>query len=471
MAQGIWTPTRGTDSTPNWVTGTNWNNPHAQGLVHISRPAVGMRDFQQGQSNGTRPVALGASAALGFGTQGVSFADAFMSSFSGSPAHKTVLVRMAINSYSDRARVFDKRVVSEVEVLYIDSITGSFTYSIVGTGSQRITKFTPPPYGPRPFVLVLTANNTSPNNPADARLFINGVEQTRTTESAGSGTTVTNADPFVFGNRWNDKLRGLDGAISDIIFWDRIFQPEEVREVSATFSQLYLDDSDTLIFDMGAGGGAVTASGSLAAVSLTAAAGTATGGASASSALAAVSLGAAQASAMGGASASGSIDAIDLSPANGAATAGATATGALDAVDLTPVSGTASGGAVVPGNASGSLAPVSLAAVAGSASAAANAAAVFASLAINPATGAAYGAAVAVGGLPVIALSPATATATGGASIAGNASGAFAGISLSAITGTANDLEASASPYVAFVPYTNHIAFVPSSTTTAVRGL
>lgn len=468
MTQGIWTPGGPFDRQPQGPVEVDWANPIARGLnfcvVNAFDHAGDKTAARVDVNRSTSPSGVVERFIFNSNTSAISVAG----NFASPNLTQLILGRTDGNAPPGPMGVLGVSGIPSVTTVaggFIKHVGGDFwRFSIIDSGGQKNAFDTSVTSKGRLDLIVGVANGTN------VRLFRDGV--LKGTAAAGNATGVVNS--LSIGTSCNSQSFGGDVALA--CNWNRALSDAEIASISANPWQLFRDDtSDVLIFDMGAGGGAVTAYGAPASLSLVAASGAATGGASASSALSAVSLSPVEATATGGTviagNAAGAFASTGLSAAQASATGAASASGLLDGIDLAPVSGTASGGAIVPGNAAGDLASISLSAAAGSSSAAATAAAVFASLAINPATGAAYGAAVAVGGLPVIALSPVAGTATGGASVAGNASGALAGISLSAITGTANDLEASASPYVAYVPYTNHIAFVPAVSNTALRGL
>lgn len=322
--------------------------------------------------------------------------------------------------------------------LYDKSGTGNLIFEIATGGSIRYLD-TIQPITSSPVVLAGTYNG------ATQTAYIGGNVVGTPASVTGSISYPNSADrgPAI-GNFWNYTVQGrsFNGAVYLTCVWNRALSATEIKSLSDNPWQLF-QGTNRAIWVPVTGGAASpdgTATGSLAALTLTAATGTASGtgavNGNATGSLAATTLSAATGTATGTATATGSLAAITETAATGSATGTATATAASPDVTLTAATGTANGTTAGNANASGSLAAVALTAATGTATGGASTSGAPTTVTLTAATGTASNSANgnAFATFMALVLTPPGATASGGAT----ATCLFAGISLTPPGATAS---------------------------------
>lgn len=222
---------------------------------------------------------------------------------------------------------------------------------------------------------------------------------------------------------------------------------------SATWGSLTTGDQWTSVlvtFAAGAAATNATGTGTLAALTLSAPAGTASGttvvNATGTGALTTITLSAPTGTASAGTvvdgSATGTVPALTLSTPTGAATGSASATGAIAAVTLSTPAATATGTTVINASATGTITAVTLSTPTGTAFAGTvvdgNATGTITALTLSTPAGSSSGSGVATGTVTALTLSAPSASASGTTVINASATGTITAVTLSAPAGVAD---------------------------------
>src|SRR5262249_26199654 len=177
-------------------------------------------DASGNNRNGT--VAGAAWTTAGKYSQALSFSGSTAKVTSGLNAHGTVRSYML---WTNRAgagggnfgRIFDKRTSgAEVELLYNDEGAGVYRYIRAWSGGVGNWTIPQPSLNAWHHIAVVYDASSAANKP---QIYVDGVAQIVAQVSAPSGAPLTNADPYVLGNRGAGD-RGWNGVLDDLRMYD-----------------------------------------------------------------------------------------------------------------------------------------------------------------------------------------------------------------------------------------------------------
>lgn len=464
MAQGIWTPGGPFDRQPQGPVGVDWSNPIARNLS-ISVPLGGdTRNIVPGVSPQTASSGHKiAVSSIGLVSEFTGTTDGIVHTFTAPSSPITISAWIFASGVGGGAVCAltgpyggDNWWTHTLEV----SATQIFSNTAAGGGTDASINYALPAVGRWYHAALVVASAT------DRRLYVNGVLIGTSTVSR-SFPAFAEARIGSIGGNWGGASK-LVGLAADVNVWRRALVLPEIQFISGVQWPLLCDTSDALIFDMGAGGGAGshTLTGANSTQSNT--------GTTASIAQAHALAGANSVQANTGGTGSIGSD-ITLAGAAGSS-ANTGSVGAIGQVHV--LVGAAS--AQANGASTGTITQVHALAGANATQANVGSTAALGETVITLAGSA--GSSANTGSVGAITQAH---VLVGAASVQDNVAAASAIVQAHVLAGAnavqgnvgsvgaiaAFDFSTAASPYVAFVPYTNHIAFVPAVSNTALRGL
>ncbi len=128
-------------------------------------------------------------------------------------------------------RLFDKRTSSgEVEVLYNDEAARVYRYHRVWSGGEGHWTIPQPSLNAWHHIAVVYDASSTANKP---KMYVDGVAQVVTQDSAPSGTLLTNTNSYVLGNR-GAADRGWSGMLDDLRVYDTALTGAQIQTVMST---------------------------------------------------------------------------------------------------------------------------------------------------------------------------------------------------------------------------------------------
>lgn len=123
-------------------------------------------------------------------------------------------------------RIFDKRNGgSEVELFFNDETAGKYRYVRVWSGGVGNWSIPQPSANEWHHIAVVYDASSAANDP---QIYVDGVAQVVTQETAPIGVPLTNADPYVWGNRGGGD-RGWNGTLDELQIYDAILTLEQIQ--------------------------------------------------------------------------------------------------------------------------------------------------------------------------------------------------------------------------------------------------
>lgn len=182
--------------------------------------------------------------ARGFGsTDGVGTTDKITTALTSHATQRSYFLwtyRHGDGGGSGFGRMFDKLTAgSTVELLFNDGFNTPFNryfYQRNWSGGNSQWAWTRPSADAWHSIGVAYDASSASNDPT---VYQDGSIATVSNISRGSGSPLTNTDPYVLGNRGSDNARNWDGREGEYAVWDRILTADEWVSLSKGFSPLF----------------------------------------------------------------------------------------------------------------------------------------------------------------------------------------------------------------------------------------
>jgi hypothetical protein len=128
-------------------------------------------------------------------------------------------------------RLLEKRYTgAEVEILYNDEVAHVYRYRRVWSGGIASWSIPQPTANAWHHLAVVYDASSPANRP---QIYVDGVAQVVTQVSAPSGTSLTNTDSYLLGNRGAGD-RGWQGQLDDLRIYDRALTTSEIQSAMNT---------------------------------------------------------------------------------------------------------------------------------------------------------------------------------------------------------------------------------------------
>lgn len=227
---------------PQTPVGIDWSNSLTRGLSFVSPGNTIPRSTVVGAK--LKPSSKGLFRGFG-ATFGTGATDSIVVPFNAHATVRTYFARIYANGVGGGAlgRVFEKRVAGVVtESLNLVASGPAIQYSRgwstaaggIGTWNSPAASIS---LGSWIDVVCIYDSSSTANAPV---FYINGGLVSTATVSAPAGALVNNTDNYVIGNRKNDSLRGFDGLIGPVMFFDRALSYAEVKSLTNNPYQVFL---------------------------------------------------------------------------------------------------------------------------------------------------------------------------------------------------------------------------------------
>jgi hypothetical protein len=169
--------------------------------------------------------------ARGFGaTRGSASTDRIATALTSHSSTRTFAFWLKVNSYTDLMRIFAKHNATEVERLAYEAGLGNLAYTRfrTGTAGQWVINAATISTGTWAHYAVTYDDSATTNN---AVWYRNGATISQTNQSP-TGTVLTSADPYWWGNRQSDAGRVTNGDLAEMGIWDAILTAAEIKALA-----------------------------------------------------------------------------------------------------------------------------------------------------------------------------------------------------------------------------------------------
>lgn len=175
--------------------------------------------------------------ALGFGsTEGSGSGDRVTTAFTAHATQRSYGVWVYPSTGGDTVkRVFEKRTTGDqVELVIYNTVQSRIEYERQWSGLRG--RWSSPTFTANAWTHLGIAYDSSASG-NDAEFYANGLAQLVTVLNVPTGVALSNADPYIIGNR-GDGTRTFGARLAEFAIWDRILQPDEWAALGRGMSPL-----------------------------------------------------------------------------------------------------------------------------------------------------------------------------------------------------------------------------------------
>jgi hypothetical protein len=171
--------------------------------------------------------------ARGFGILGTNEGDSIRSTLTAHSTLRTWAQRVYISGPggASAGRLFDKNATGTNTEL-LACTTEVLQFQRFTSGTTGVWNYNAPPLVTWTEVILVYDAGSVANNPV---VYFGEVPQTPTSTIAPTGTMVTTADAYTYGNRLVDLGRHFDGMMADVGIWDRLWSAADARAYARGF--------------------------------------------------------------------------------------------------------------------------------------------------------------------------------------------------------------------------------------------